>query len=187
LAPCPSEKKAEIAGVLCPLSTVPLILGVVLNDKKHIAEASLPVPEFPVIFTKGEDALAGPYEDIPINKKCTDMDYEGELCVVIGKEVKDFSMGDDPLQYVLGYTVGNDVSSRHWQINRSGDQHGTGKSFDKFAPLGPVLVSPPSAAIKDTIDDGLLVVILQTRVNGKLRQDTSTGDLLFRLSGILEY
>jgi 2-keto-4-pentenoate hydratase/2-oxohepta-3-ene-1,7-dioic acid hydratase in catechol pathway len=111
LAPCPGEEKAEVAEVLCPLPTVPLNLGVGLNYKKYIAEASLPVPEFPVIFTKGEDALADSYEDIPINKKCTDMDYEGELCVVIGKEVKDFSMGDDPLQYVLGYTFGNDLSS----------------------------------------------------------------------------
>lgn len=182
-----TEKEAQVAEILCPLPSVPLIYGVGLNYKQHIVEASLPIPEFPVIFTKPNDALAGPYEDIPISSKCTDMDYEGELCVVIGKDVKDFSGGDDPLQYVLGYTVGNDVSSRHWQLKKGGGQHSMGKSFDKFAPLGPVIVSPRSEALKGKLEDGLPVVKLQTRVNGEVRQDTSTGDLLFRMSGILEY
>lgn len=184
----PTQKKATVAEVLSPLASVPLIYGVGLNYKKHIAEASMATPEFPVIFTKPNDALAGPYEDIPINPKLLEMDYEGELCVVIGKDVKNFSKGDDPLPYILGYTVGNDVSSRYWQaVPRSGGQHGMGKSFDKFAPLGPVIVSSRSPTIADKIKDGIPVLTLQTRVNGELRQDTSTGDLLFLMSDILQY
>ncbi|KAK5560803.1 hypothetical protein LTR46_001111 [Exophiala xenobiotica] len=184
----PTSKKAVIAEVLCPLPSVPLIYGVGLNYKQHIAEASLPTPEYPVIFTKPNDALAGPYESIGINPKCTEMDYEGELCVILGKDVINFTKGDDSLQYILGYTVGNDVSSRYWQANpRSGGQHGMGKSFDKFAPLGPVIVSSRAPSVANRIDDGIPVLSLRTCVNGEERQSTSTGDLLFRMSNLLEF
>lgn len=185
----PTDKKATIAELLSPLPSVPLIYGIGLNYKQHIAEASLPVPDYPVVFTKTNDALAGPYEDIPINAKCLEMDYEGELCVVVGKDVKNFTKGqDDPVAYVLGYTVGNDVSSRFWQANpRSGGQHWSGKSFDKFAPLGPVLVSSRAPALADRIQDGIPNLALKTRVDGEERQSTNTADLLFRLSDIFEF
>ncbi|EXJ87213.1 hypothetical protein A1O3_04172 [Capronia epimyces CBS 606.96] len=183
-----TTKKATIASVLAPLASVPLIYGVGLNYKKHIAEASFPTPEFPVIFTKPNDALAGPYEDVPVDPEVVELDYEGELSVVIGKDVKNFKKGDDPLPYILGYTVGNDVSSRYWQANpRSGGQHGMGKSFDKFAPLGPAIVSPSAPAIAGKLKDGIPVLELQTRVNGEVRQQTSTGDLLFLVSDILQF
>jgi len=92
------------------------------------------------------------------------------------------------LYYVLGYTVGNDVSSRYWQNPlRSGSQHGVGKSFDKFAPLGPILLSSQSPSLIDTIDDGIPSLQLRTRVNAELRQNDTTGDLLFRMTAILVY
>jgi len=127
-------------------------------------------------------ALAGPFENIPIDPIAKDLDYEGELCVVIGKDVKNLQPDDDPLEYVLGYMAGNDVSSRFWQINleRSGGQHGFAKSFDKFAPVGPVIAS--MNAVKDPHQ-----LKLRTWVNGELRQETVTNDLIFDIRAIIRH
>ena len=127
------------------------------------------------------DALAGPYEDVPIDPPIKDVDYEGELTVIIGKDVKNLPEAADPLDYVLGYTVGNDVSSRYWQnAERSGAQHGYAKSFDKFAPIGPVIASP--AAVKNPEK-----LKLKTWVNGEVRQDGATDDLIFDIRSIIRH
>ncbi len=127
------------------------------------------------------DSLAGPYEDVPVNPEATNLDYEGELSVVIGKDAKNLSSSENPLDYVLGYATGNDVSSRHWQNPQiSGSQHGYAKSFDKFAPIGPVLSSPLAIP-----DPGKLR--LRTWVNGELRQDGNTDDLIFDVGAIIRH
>ncbi|KAF2827185.1 hypothetical protein CC86DRAFT_439547 [Ophiobolus disseminans] len=101
------------------------------------------ITPYPVIFTKPPDALAGPFEDIPINEECKLMDYQAELCFVIGKNCKNVTEGGDVMQYILGYTAGKDLSSRYWQQpKRSGNQHGSAKSFDKSAPIGPSSLLP---------------------------------------------
>lgn len=125
--------------------------------------------------------MTGPYDDIPINPVAQNLDYEGELSVIIGKDIKNLPDTEDPLDYVLGYTVGNDISSRHWQnAERSGGQHGYAKSFDKFAPIGPVITSP--AAIKNPER-----LTLKTWINGELRQDGSTDDLIFGIRSIIRH
>lgn len=183
-----TDQKASIAEILCPLPTVPLIYGIGGNYRSHIEEASAQIPEHPIVFTKSTDALAGPYDNIIIDSRCLEMDYEGELVVVIGKDLKNFSKGDDPLDYILGYTVGNDLSSRYWfHQQRGGRQHSTAKSYDKFAPIGPVIVSSKSPLVADKIEDGIPNLNLQTRVNGNLRQNANTRDLLMRMSRILEF
>lgn len=127
------------------------------------------------------DTLAGPSENIPIHPEARDLDYEGELCIVIGKDVKNLSESDDPLSYVFGFTVGNDVSSRYWQnAQRSGGQHGPAKSFDKFAPIGPVIASVK--AVRDAE-----ALRLRTWVNGELRQDGRTDDLIFGIGAIIRH
>jgi transcription initiation factor TFIIH subunit 2 len=129
------------------------------------------------------DSLAGPLEDIPIDTECQEkLDYEGELCVVIGKVCRNLNKSsEDPLDYVLGYTVGNDVSARSWQVPElSGGQHGYAKSFDKFAPIGPALVS------RKIIPDPSKLY-LKTRVNGSLRQETRTDDLIFGVREIIQH
>ncbi|KAJ8117750.1 hypothetical protein OPT61_g1121 [Boeremia exigua] len=171
--------QARIAKILCPLPSTPMIYGIGLNYKAHIAEAGFPVPEFPTVFTKPPDALNGPYENILFPSESWNMDYEGELCVVIGKDCKDVGEDEDPLDYVLGYACGNDASARYWQMPaRSGNQHGYAKSFDGFAPIGPVLVSPALVPCLDEVD-------LTTRVNGEVRQQTSVGDLLFDTGSLI--
>ncbi|KAK5222250.1 hypothetical protein LTR72_006507 [Exophiala xenobiotica] len=128
------------------------------------------------------DALAGPYEDIPIHPECqSQMDYEAELCVVIGKDVKN-AMVENALDYVLGYTAGNDVSARYWQWkDRSGGQHGSAKGFDKFAPIGPVIVSP--SAIGNPHNLSLKTIVNRTDV----RQSSRTDDVIFRIPEIIAH
>jgi 2-keto-4-pentenoate hydratase/2-oxohepta-3-ene-1,7-dioic acid hydratase in catechol pathway len=103
------------------------------------------------------------------------------LTVVIGKELKDLGENEDPTPYILGYTVGNDVSSRYWQRpERNGGQHWYAKSFDKFAPIGPILAS--TAAIPDPT-----TLKLETRVNGEKRQSTGTDDMIHGIPAILRF
>lgn len=98
---------------------------------------------------------------------------------MIGRTCKDLREDEDPAPYILGYTVGNDVSSRYWQRpERCGGQHGYAKSFDKFAPIGPVLVSP--SAIPDPS-----ALTLKTRVNGEQRQISGTDQLIFDIPAII--
>lgn len=157
----------------------PIIYGIGLNYKAHIAEAGFPTPKHPTVFTKPPKALNGPYDDVVIHPECTLMDYEGELAVIIGQDCKNISTASDALRYVLGYSVANDVSSRYWQAPEiSGHQHGYAKSFDGFAPLGPVIVSVDEAG-----DIGKLGLV--TRVNGEERQRAQFDDLLFKVGELI--
>ncbi|KAJ0420293.1 hypothetical protein BJY00DRAFT_313232 [Aspergillus carlsbadensis] len=175
----PTGDTAEIAQVLCPLASTPLVYGVGLNYKGHIAEAGFPSPPFPTVFIKPPDTLNAPYANIAVDRQCVNMDYEGELAVIIGQDTKNASP-DAALDHVLGYAVVNDVSSRYWQMpDRSGQQHGYAKGFDGFAPLGPVIVSP---AVVDTSQ-----MTLVTRVNGAERQRARLDDLLHGVGEIIAH
>lgn len=101
--------------------------------------------------------------------------------MIIGKDLKNLADDEAATPYILGYTVGNDVSSRYWQMpERSGNQHGYAKSFDKFAPIGPIIASP--RAIPDPAN-----LTLRTTVNGEQRQETRTDDLIFDIAAILKH
>ncbi|KAH6708775.1 aromatic compound degradation protein [Leptodontidium sp. MPI-SDFR-AT-0119] len=176
-----SDKSATISEVLCPLESVPIGIGIGLNYRQHAEEAGLPFPTFPVVFAKYPDTLAGPFEDVPVNPDAHFLDYEGELTLIIGKDIKDLTEQDDPLDYVLGYTVGNDVSSRYWQrAPRSGGQYSLAKSFDKFGPIGPVIASLKAVGNPEDLK-------LRTWVNGELRQESSTDDLIIKIKEIIRH
>jgi 2-keto-4-pentenoate hydratase/2-oxohepta-3-ene-1,7-dioic acid hydratase in catechol pathway len=185
--------------VLCPLPTIPIMFGVGLNYKRHIKETGSTTPTFPVLFTKAQDALAGPFDDIRIPKECqSTADYEvrlntdaemrdthsvqqGELTIIINRDCKNISTNEEAYECILGYTVGNDVSARHWQdAARSGGQASFSKSFDRFGPIGPVIVAP--SEIPDPTN-----LLLETRVDGALRQSGKTDDLLFNIPEILKH
>lgn len=139
-------------------------------------------PKYPTVFTKPPDSLNGPFSNVVIHTACENMDYEGELVVVVGQDCKNITTRDEALSNVLGYTVGNDVSSRWWQMpEHGGGQHGFAKSFDGFAPVGPVVAAP--AAVGDV--DGVGCVELVTRVNGEERQRARLDDLLFDVADLL--
>jgi 2-keto-4-pentenoate hydratase/2-oxohepta-3-ene-1,7-dioic acid hydratase in catechol pathway len=133
-------------------------------------------------LTRGRiDALAGPDEDINIHPTARFLDYEGELCVSIGRECENLREDEDPLDYVLGYTAGNDVSSRYWQAAAiSSSQAGYAKGFDQFAPIGPVISS--TRVIQDPSS-----LTLTTHVNGEERQRTRTDDMIFDVSAIIRF
>jgi 2-keto-4-pentenoate hydratase/2-oxohepta-3-ene-1,7-dioic acid hydratase in catechol pathway len=140
------------------------------------------VPEYPVVFTKPADALTGSDEDIPICPGAQPLlDFEGELTFVVSRDCKDLPL-DFPLsEYILGYTAGNDVSARNYQLpTAGGGQFCYAKSFDKFAPIGPWIVS--SSVIQDP-----QTLYYQTRVNGVEKQETPTSDMIWSVRDILHH
>lgn len=126
-------------------------------------------------------ALAGPTEDIHIHPDCQSMlDYEAELTVVIGKDAKNVKEAD-ALNYVMGYTSGNDVSARNYQMpDASGGQFCYAKSFDGFAPIGPYITS--AEIIRDPQN-----LSVSTKVNGQVRQQSNTSDMIFSVAQIIAH
>lgn len=179
-----TSTKQHVRTLLAPL--VPTdIFCIGLNYMKHWEESAklrkIPLPEKPVIFMKPSSALNHPEGDIWLPKIThgDELDWEVELAIVIGKECRNVKK-EQALDYVLGYTVGNDVSSRHWQKKAGADQWIKGKGFDTFAPLGPVLVT--AAAIPNP-----QILRVQTRVNGVTQQDSNTADMIFTCAQIIEW
>jgi 2-keto-4-pentenoate hydratase/2-oxohepta-3-ene-1,7-dioic acid hydratase in catechol pathway len=157
------------------------ILCIGLNYKKHAAESNSPLPKHPVLFIKNTAAVQNPGDPIEIPQKLpsTRVDYECELAVVIGKRCKNVSRAN-ALDYVLGYTCGNDVSARDWQRDGGGGQWCQGKGFDTFCPLGPVLVT------RDEIPNPNALQI-RTILNGQTMQDWNTNDMIFDVAAIIEF
>lgn len=157
------------------------ILCIGLNYRKHAAESNLPPPERPVLFVKNTAAVQNPGDpiEIPVKLASTKVDYECELAVVIGRRCKNVSR-TNALDYVLGYTCGNDVSARDWQREFGGGQWCQAKSFDTFCPLGPVLVT------RDEIPQPNALQI-RTILNGQTMQDWNTSDMVFDVSALIEF
>jgi 2-keto-4-pentenoate hydratase/2-oxohepta-3-ene-1,7-dioic acid hydratase in catechol pathway len=154
------------------------VICVGLNYLAHIAETNSETPKEPVIFMKAPDTVVGPNDDIVIPPNSTATDYEVELAIVIGKRALYLKSPEDAAKHILGYTISQDVSERHWQIERAG-QWVKGKSFPTFNPLGPEIVTP------DAINPNNLR--LWCSVNGVMKQDSNTDDLLFGLHHVVWY
>jgi 2-keto-4-pentenoate hydratase/2-oxohepta-3-ene-1,7-dioic acid hydratase in catechol pathway len=154
------------------------VICVGLNYLAHIAETNSETPKEPVIFMKAPDTVVGPNDDIVIPPNSTATDYEVELAIVIGKRALYLNSPEDSAKHILGYTISQDVSERHWQIERAG-QWVKGKSCPTFNPLGPEIVTP------DAIDPNNLR--LWCSINGVMKQDSNTDDLLFGLHHIVWY
>ncbi|WP_051063225.1 fumarylacetoacetate hydrolase family protein [Ilumatobacter nonamiensis] len=153
------------------------VFGVGLNYRNHAAEGGMEVPDVPLIFTKFRSSIAGPNADIELRSEYCD--YEGELVVAIGISGRDIAVAD-AWNHVGGMCVGQDVSDRAVQMATSPPQFNLGKSFDTFGPIGPFLVSP------DELDDPSALRIT-TQVNGEIRQDGSTADLIFDIPTLISY
>lgn len=161
------DQELDIRLLLSPLDPkhVNTVRCLGLNYALHAKEGGMPIPKFPVLFYKPATSLSGPGEPIPVPAMAQEgvgLDYECELVIVIGKQCSNVSE-EDALDYVLGYTVGNDVSHRDWQIKHGGSQWSLGKAFDGWAPYGPGIVS--SRIIKDP-----QTLRIWTKVNGEIRQ-----------------
>ncbi|KAK1985288.1 hypothetical protein LZ30DRAFT_650055 [Colletotrichum cereale] len=174
----------KLLGPLAP-EDVPILRCIGLNYATHIKEAGRKPPPFPALFYKPNTTVFDHGADVVIPKLCQDdqADYEGELCIVIGKDAKDIPE-EKALDYVAAYTCGNDISSRKLQrdpaLAGNVPQWGFSKGFDTYAPLGPCLVR------SDLIGDPKSL-LLQTKVDGELRQKEGINDLVFDCAYIISY
>ena len=174
-----TERKLPIDKLLAPL--VPTdILCIGLNYREHAAESGSGIPANPVLFIKASNTLNNPFDSIPVPRRSSQIDYEAELAVVIGKPAKNVSR-ERALEHVLGYTCANDVSARDWQRekNLGGGQFARGKSFDGFCPLGPWIVT------RDEIPNPN-ALRLRTILNGQTMQDHTTADMIFDVPTLIE-
>jgi 2-keto-4-pentenoate hydratase/2-oxohepta-3-ene-1,7-dioic acid hydratase in catechol pathway len=161
-----------------PIHNPTKVICVGLNYLGHIKEANAETPKEPIIFMKAPDSVVGPNDAIVIPPQSDATDYEVELAIVIGKKALYLDSPDQAPDYILGYSISQDVSERHWQLERSG-QWIKGKSFPTFNPIGPCIVTP------DEINGSNLR--LWCSVDGEMRQDSNTNDLLFGINHIIWY
>ena len=149
-----------------------------LNYAKHAKESGAEPPKEPVIFMKAPDTVIGGFDDIVIPPNSVKTDYEVELCVVIGKDALYLESPAKAKEHILGYTISQDISERHWQIERSG-QWVKGKSFPTFNPVGPWIVTADEFDPHD--------VRLWSTVDGEKRQDSKTSDMIFGIDHCVWY
>ena len=161
-----------------PLARPPKILAIGLNYRAHAEESNMDIPKHPMVFTKQATSANGPYAPIHSPPETQMLDYEGELGVVIGKRCRRVSK-QDANRVIAGFCVLNDVSVREWQFLATPPQFTMGKSWDTHNPFGPAIVTP------DEVDPHDLM--LRTFVNGDLRQETNTNDLIFNCYDIIEF
>jgi len=157
------------------------IFGIGLNYRKHAEETNAKIPENPILFMKGVNAVQGPDAPIviPGHLASHEVDYECELAVVIGRAAKNVPR-ERALDYVLGYTAANDVSARDWQIRLCSGQWCRGKTFDTFAPLGPALVTTDEIPNPNALS-------IATVLNGERVQDWTTSDMIFDVPRLIEF
>lgn len=175
-----TEEPADVAKLLAPVAPR-AILAVGINYKAHAEETGSKLPQYPMIFMKLPGAAQNPGDpvELPRALRSDKVDYECELAIVIGKTCKNATR-ENALDYVLGYTCANDISARDWQKEWGGGQFCRGKTFDTFCPLGPCLVTADSG-----IDPNNLKI--KTIVNGEVRQNSSTDDLIFDVQTLIEF
>ena len=175
-----SQPTVDIAGlrVASPVARPTKLICIGLNYARHAAESGMTPPPEPVVFMKAPDCLIGPNDDIVVPPSSTATDYEVELAIVIGKRALYLNSESEARSHILGYTMSQDVSERHWQIERAG-QWVKGKSFPTFNPMGPVIVTEDEFKPDD--------VRVYCTVDGEKRQDSRTSDLIFGIDHIVWY
>ncbi len=161
-----------------PVAGTRQFIAIGLNYRKHAEEAGMEIPAEPVVFNKALTSLSGPNDDIVMPDDSQALDWEIELGFVIGATARKVSE-QDALNYVAGYVLANDVSERDWQAKRNG-QWVKGKSFDTFGPIGPWLQTSDDLPDPQTLN-------IELKVNGEVRQQSSTADMIFPVAQIVSY
>lgn len=167
----------EIKKILPPVSP-PNVFALGFSYGKHAEETDVKYPEIPVVFLKATSSIIGPGDPIILPKAGPEeVDYEAELAVIIGKEVKNVSLPEAG-NCIFGYTCANDVSARDWQFHKQKNQWTRGKSFDTFCPLGPYIVTADEIEDPDNLK-------IKSVLNGTVMQDSSTSDMFYTVAGIV--
>jgi acylpyruvate hydrolase len=146
------------------------------NYREHAHEMGQPVPDWPEIFLRQPETLIGPYDDIERPSLSSRVDYEGELCVIVGREGRHIPAAE-AFNVIAGYCVANDFTMRDWQ--HRGQQWTPGKNFDRTLPIGPALVTQDEVGIPD--------LDLETRVNGEVVQVARTSAMIFDIPTQIEF
>lgn len=170
-----SVSEHEIAA---PLARPGKIVCIGLNYRKHAEETGAPLPEQPVIFMKSADCLVGPFDDIEIPPGSQHTDYEVELAIVMGSRLKYAASESEAMAAVAGFSISQDVSERHWQLEKGGTWD-KGKSFPTFNPMGPWVDTSPELNAQN--------LALSCSVNGETRQDSNTNDMIFTIPELVHY
>jgi 2-keto-4-pentenoate hydratase/2-oxohepta-3-ene-1,7-dioic acid hydratase in catechol pathway len=169
--------KRSQARLLAPVPRPGKLICIGLNYRDHAAESNMPIPERPVVFSKFTTSVVGPGDSVVLPLTSSQVDYEAELAVVIGRRAKNVSR-DRAFDYVLGYTIVNDVSARDFQF--ADGQWQRGKSCDTFAPMGEAITTTD-----DVPDPHCLSIKL--RLNGQTMQDSNTDQLIFGVPELIEF
>lgn len=156
-----------------PIARPMAVLCIGQNYAAHAAESGSPPPSTPILFFKHPNTVIGPFDEVLIPRNSEKTDWEVELGVVIGKTAQYVESPEAALEHVAGYVVSHDVSERTFQLDQSGGQWSKGKCAATFNPLGPALVPA------DEVDPSALGI--RSWVNGEVRQDSSTSDLIFNV------
>ena len=172
----PAVSSAERLGP--PVARPSKIICIGLNYAAPARESGMAEPTEPVIFFKAPSALCGPNDDLILPRQSEKTDWEVELAVIIGKRAK-YVPQEEALEYVAGYALHNDYSERAYQLERGG-QWVKGKSFDRFAPLGPFLATPDEIGDPHQLD-------LWLKVNGETLQQSNTRDFIFNVPQVISY
>lgn len=162
-----------------PLNGIGKFIAVGLNYSDHAAEAGMPIPGEPILFSKATSCISGANDDVELPEGSVKGDWEVELGVVIGSLARGVSEAD-ALRHVAGYCVINDVSEREYQLERGGGQWDKGKGFDTFGPIGPWLVSADEIANPQALDMWL-------EVNGERVQAGNTRTMIFSVAHLVSY
>ncbi len=161
-----------------PVQQFRQIIAIGLNYRNHAKESGLPVPTEPVVFHKSISSIVGPNDDIALPADALKTDWEVELGIVIGTSASRIE-ASQARKHIAGYCLVNDVSERHWQVDRGG-QWGKGKSLDSFTPVGPWLVTTSELSDPKVLD-------LTLDLNGVRKQHGNTSDMVFDVDTIVSY
>jgi 2-keto-4-pentenoate hydratase/2-oxohepta-3-ene-1,7-dioic acid hydratase in catechol pathway len=162
-----------------PVTGIGKIVCIGLNYRDHAAETGAAIPAEPILFLKTPDTIVGPDDEVLIPRGSSKTDWEVELAVVIGTQARYLDSPDQAAQHVAGYAISNDVSEREFQLERGG-QWDKGKNCETFNPFGPWLVTP------DEIGDPQRLG-LRLSVNGEVRQNGKTEDMVFGVHHLIWY
>jgi len=165
------------AVLLAPIAFPPKIICLGLNYVDHAAETNKAVPDEPVIFMKPHTTIIGPNQNIIKPRIVHELDYEGELAIIIGKKAKNITTSE-AAKHIFGYTILNDISARDYQFKDG--QWTRGKSFDTFAPTGPSI--PTANQVKSPAN-----LAVRTWVNSELRQNSTTRNMAFSVTEIVHH
>ncbi len=159
-----------------PVGNVGKIIGCALTYGKHAQEAGLETPKEPMFMLTSRTAINGPFDDVIIPRGGTELDWEAELVIVLGKGGSYIPV-ETAMDHIAGYCVGNDVSERQFQLER-GTQWTKGKSADTLKPFGPWLVTRDEIPNPNALD-------ISIQINGETRQNSNTGDMVFSVAELV--